>query len=104
MASGKDCLASVMERLSDSGEVTFRPMMGEYVLYYRGKAFGGIYDDRFLVKFTKGARALLPDAPLELPYEGAKPMLSVDGVDDRALLQTLLDTLYAELPAPKRKR
>ncbi len=79
-------------------------MMGEYVLYYRGKVIGGIYDDRFLVKPTKSAAALMPQAPRELPYDGAREMLLVDNVDDRAFLRKLLEALYAELPAAKKKR
>lgn len=104
MASDKEYLAYIMEQLSQAGEVSCRPMMGEYVLYYRGKVIGGIYDDRFLIKPTAFARALMPDAQEELPYEGGKLMLSVDNVDDRAFLLTLLEAVYAELPAPKKKK
>ena len=102
MASSKEYLDYIMELLSETGEVSYRPMMGEYVLYYRGKVIGGIYDDRFLVKPVKPARALLPDAEETLPYEGGKPMLTVDR-EDRAFLRTLLETLYDALPAPKKR-
>ena len=101
MPSSKAYLDFILDQLSDAGEVSFRPMMGEYVLYYRGKVIGGIYDDRFLVKPTKSAAALMPCAQKELPYEGAKEMLLVDNVDDKAFLRELLDALYAELPARK---
>lgn len=104
MASSREYLAFMMDQLSDAGEVSYRPMMGEYIVYFQGKVIGGIYDDRFLVKPTEGARALLCDAPSELPYKGGKPMLLVDRVDDRAFLETLLNVLYAELPAPKKRR
>ena len=79
-------------------------MMGEYILYLRGKIVGGIYDDRFLVKPTKSAMAMMPDAERELPYEGAKEMLLVDNVDNREFLNELLTAMFDELPAPKQKK
>ena len=79
-------------------------MMGEYIIYYRGRVVGGIYDDRFLVKPTKSARAMMPDADLELPYEGAKEMLLVDNVENRGFLRELVEAMYDELPAPKQKK
>ena len=103
MASRKEYLDYILEQLSDAEGVTYRAMMGEYILYRQGRIFGGIYDDRLLVKPTKSAKALLPDAPLELPYEGAKPMLLVDNVDDRAFLRELITAMAPELPAPRRK-
>ena len=78
-------------------------MMGEYIIYYRGKIVGGIYDDRFLVKPTKSAMALMPDAEKELPYEGAKEMLLVDDVENWAFLRDLLVAMYPELPDPKKR-
>ncbi|MBQ9383852.1 MAG: TfoX/Sxy family protein [Ruminiclostridium sp.] len=104
MASGKEYLDFVLEQLSGLEEVTYRPMMGEYIIYYRGKIIGGIYDDRFLVKPTKSAAALMPDAPKELPYEGAKEMLLVDDIDNREFLRKLIEAMYDELPAPKKKK
>ena len=89
---------------NDLEDITFRPMMGEYILYYRGKVIGGIYDDRFLVKPVKSAAAMMPDARMELPYDGAKEMLLVDNVDDREFLQKLLRAMYPELPAPKKRK
>ncbi len=79
-------------------------MMGEYIIYYRGKIIGGIYDDRFLVKPVKSAISMMPNADMELPYEGAKKMLLVDEVENRELLRELFDAMYEELPAPKKKR
>lgn len=79
-------------------------MMGEYIIYYRGKIIGGIYDDRFLVKPVKSAMAMMPDADMELPYEGAKEMLLVDDVENREFLGELLEAMYEELPAPRKKR
>jgi TfoX/Sxy family transcriptional regulator of competence genes len=81
-----------------------KAMMGEYIIYYRSKIVGGIYDDRFLVKPTQSAKTLMPEANLELPYEGAKEMLLVDDVDNREFLRTLLEAMYDELPAPKKKK
>ena len=103
MASSKDYLDFILEQLSELEEITHRAMMGEYVLYYRGRVFGGIYDDRFLVKPTKSAKAMMPDANMELPYDGAKEMLLVDNVDNKEFLRELVEAMYEELPAPKKK-
>ena len=103
MASSKAFLDFVLEQLSELEEITYRAMMGEYILYYRGKIVGGIYDDRLLVKPVKSAISLMPDATYELPYEGAKEMLLVDDVDSKVFLTKLFDAMYDELPAPKRK-
>ena len=93
-----------MEQLSELHDVTYRAMMGEYIIYYRGKIVGGIYDDRLLVKPTKSAVAMMPNADLELPYEGAKEMLLVEDVDNKEFLRELLESMYEELPAPKKKK
>ncbi len=93
MASSKAYLDYVMEQLSEVGGVTCKPMMGEYILYRYGTIFGGIYDDRFLVKPTKAAKELLPDAPTALPYPGAKEMLLVEELDDRAFLTELVQAM-----------
>ena len=104
MASSKEYLNFILEQLSGLDEITYRPMMGEYVLYYRGKIVGGIYDDRLLVKPVPSASSLMPAAPYELPYEGAKKMLLVEHVDDRVFLSKLFEAMYEELPAPKKKK
>ncbi len=104
MASSKEYLEFVLEQLSDLEDISYRAMMGEYIIYYRGKIVGGIYDDRFLVKPVKAALEMMPDADMELPYEGAKEMLLIDDVDDREFLSDLLEAMYDELPAPKKKR
>ena len=104
MASEKEYLEFIMEQLSDLDDVTYRAMMGEFIIYYKGKIIGGIYDDRFLVKPTKSAMALMPEAEKALPYEGAKEMLLVDNVEDRSFLQNLIEAIYEELPAPTTKQ
>ena len=104
MASSKEYLDFILDQLSGLDEISCRAMMGEYIVYYRGKIVGGIYDDRFLVKPTKSAAAMMPDAEKELPYEGAKEMLFVDNVENREFLQELLNAMYDELPAPKKKK
>ena len=104
MASSKGYLDYILEQLSELDDVTYRAMMGEYIIYYRGKVVGGIYDDRFLVKPTKSAVALMPDADEELSYEGAKRMLLVDNVEDRVFLRELIEAIYEELPAPKKRK
>lgn len=103
MASSKEYLEFVLEQLSLLDEITYRAMMGEYIIYYRGKVIGGIYDDRFLVKQTKSALKLMPDAELEFPYEGAKEMIMVDEVENKEFLRELFDSMYPELPSPKKK-
>ena len=104
MASTKEYLDFILEQLSELDEITYKAMMGEYIIYYRGKIVGGIYDDRFLVKNVKTAREMMPDADLELPYEGAKEMLLVDDVDNKEFLRELLEAMYDELPEPKKKK
>lgn len=100
MASDKDYLMFVLDQLSGLNEISYRAMMGEFILYYRGRIVGGIYDDRLLVKPVPAALALMPDAPRELPYPGAKEMLLVEDVDDAEFLQDLFRAMYDELPPP----
>ena len=103
MASTKDYLDFIFEQLSLLDDISYRPMMGEYILYFRRKIFGGIYDDRFLVKPVKAAGELMPYAGLEIPYEGAKEMLLVDNTDDREFLYRLITAMYDQLPEPKKR-
>ena len=104
MASSKEYLEFVLEQLSLLDDITYKAMMGEYIIYYHGKIVGGIYDDRFLVKPVKSAVAMMPEADLELPYEGAKEMLLIDDIDNKEFLRDLFDAMYDELPAPKKKK
>ena len=104
MASSKEYLEYVLEQLGGLEEISFRAMMGEYILYYKGKIFGGIYDNRFLINPVKSAERLMPNAPHEIPYEGAKEMLLVDDLEDRDFLDFLINSMYDELPEPKRKK
>ena len=104
MASDKEYLDFIIDQLSGSNDVSYRTMMGEYIIYFRGKVVGGIYDNRFLVKPTASAKAMMPEADMEFPYEGASKMLLVDDVENRDFLQELLEAMYDELPAPKQKR
>ena len=103
MASNKEYLEFVLDQLSDLKEISCRAMMGEYILYCRGKVIGGIYDDRLLIKPTKSALAMVPDAVMELPYDGAKEMLLVENVDDSEFLQKLVRSVAEDLPAPKKR-
>ena len=91
MASSKEYLIFILEQLSGLDDITYRAMMGEYILYYRERVIGGIYDDRFLVKPVRAAVNLMPNAEMEVPYEGAKGMLLVDDVDDREYLVKLFE-------------
>lgn len=104
MASSKSYLDFVLEQLSDLEEITYRAMMGEYIIYYRGKIVGGIYDDRLLVKPVKAAFSYIHQAVYELPYEGAKEMLLVEDVDQKEFLTGLFRAMYEELPAPKKRK
>lgn len=104
MASSKEYLDFVLEQLSGLEEITYRAMMGEYIIYYRGRIIGGIYDDRLLVKPVKSAVSMMPDAVYELPYDGAKAMLLVDNIDSKEFLTRLADAMYPELPASKKKK
>ena len=101
MASSKEYMEFILEQCDG---LTARAMMGEYVLYYGGKVVGGIYDNRLLVKPTPSAVALMSEAPRELPYEGTKEMLLVENVEDRDLLNKLFESMYEELPEPKKKK
>lgn len=104
MASSKEYLTFILEQLSDLDGVSYRTMMGEYILYYKEKIIGGIYDDRLLVKPVKAAQKYIPEAVLVSPYPGAKEMLLVDNVDSKDYLTTLFKAMFDELPAPKAKR
>ena len=104
MASTKEYLDFVLEQLSGLYEISHRAMMGEYILYYRGRVFGGIYDDRLLVKPVPAAVKLMPEASMELPYDGAKEMILVDDIDNSEFLRKLVEAMYDELPAPKKKK
>lgn len=104
MASNKEYLDFIWGQLNDLEDITYRAMMGEYILYYKGRIVGGIYDDRLLVKPVEAALDYMPEAEYELPYEGAKGMLLVDDVDNAEYLTGLFEAMYDELPAPKMKK
>ena len=104
MASSKDYLEYILEQLSGLEDISYRAMMREYIIYYRGKIIGGIYDNRFLVKPVKTAILLMPNANMELPYEGAKEVLLVDDVENSAFLKELVEAMYDELPTPKKRK
>ena len=104
MASSKDYLDYVLDQLSLLDGITYRAMMGEYIIYYRGKIVGGIYDNRFLVKPTGSAKRLMPEAAFEIPYQGGKEMLLVDDPDNREFLMDLFNAMFDELPAPKQNK
>ena len=101
MASSKEYVDFILEQCDG---LSARAMMGEYVLYYGGKVVGGVYDNRLLVKPTESAKKRMPNAPMELPYEGAKEMLLVENMEDKVFLQSLFAVIAEELPTPKRGR
>ncbi|NLD18796.1 MAG: competence protein TfoX [Clostridiales bacterium] len=104
MASSKECLQYILGQLSELEDITYRDMMGEYIIYYRSKIVGGIYDDRLLVKPVRSAVEYMQGASYELPYEGAKKMLLVDEVDSKEYLSGLFEAMYDDLPTPKPKK
>lgn len=104
MASDKGYLEYVLEQLSELEDISYRAMMGEYVIYYRGRIAGGIYDNRFLVKPVSSALEYVQSPKFAVPYEGAKPMLEVDNIDDSGYLCGLLRAMYDELPEAKKKK
>ena len=104
MASGKDYLNYILDQLSGLDGITHRAMMGEYIIYFRGRIAAYVCDDRLLAKPVPAAMRLLPSALMEPPYEGAKPMLLVENTDSRELLTELFEAMYDELPEPKPKK
>lgn len=103
MASSKEFLDFIVDQLSELNEISYRAMMGEYIIYYRDKVIGGIYDDRFLIKPVKAAKTMMPNASMELPYDGAKEMILVDNVEYSDFLCQLIKAIYEELPTPRKK-
>lgn len=104
MPTRREYLDFILDQLSGLENLTYRMMMGEYIIYYRGKLSAYVCDDRLLVKPVKSAKRMLPGAPFEPPYEGAKDMILIEDVDDREFLQELFEAMYEELPAPKKKK
>ena len=104
MASSKEYLDFILEQVSELDNVSYKAMMGEFIIYNKGKIIGGIYDDRLLVKPVQSAINYMPNAVYELPYDGAKEMLLVDDVDNKEFLIGLFDAMYDDLPAPKPKK
>lgn len=104
MATKKEYLEFILDQLSALHEITYRSMMGEYIIYYRGKIAAYVCDDRFLVKPVESVKKMIPDAPLEPPYEGAKDMVLIEDIDNREFLTKLFDAMYEELPEPKKKK
>ena len=104
MASSKDYLEFILDQLSSLDEISYKAMIGEYIIYYQGKIIGGIYDDRFLVKPTKSAKEMMPNAQYETPYDWAKEMLLVDDIDNKNFMNELLNSMVDELSATKKKK
>lgn len=104
MGSNKEYLEYVLDQLSDLEDITYRAMMGEYIIHYQGKIIGGIYDDRFLLKPVKSAISMMPDVKMELPYDGAKEMLLVEDLEDKDFLAEVIEAMYDELPSPRKRK
>lgn len=104
MASSKEYLDFILEQVSELDSISYKAMMGEFIIYYNGKIIGEIYDDRLLVKPVQSAINYMPNAVYELPYDGAKEMLLVDDVDNKEFLIGLFDAMYDDLPLPMQKK
>lgn len=104
MATSRAYMAFILDQLSGLDGITSRMMMGEYIIYYKGRIAAYVCDDRLLVKPVSSAKSMLPFARMESPYEGAREMLLVEEVDDRQLLETLFEVMFEELPEPKGKK
>lgn len=104
MTSSEQYLEYILERLSCLDDISHRAMMGEYIIYYLGKIIGGIYDDRFLIKPVKSAKAMMPNEDMELPYEGAREMILVDETENEDFLKELIEAMYDELPSPRKRK
>ena len=97
MSSTREYLDFIMDQLSELDDVSYRAMMGEYVIYYRGVVVAGVYDDRFLVKPTPGAKKILPNAPMEIPYPGGKPMIMIEDIENRDLLRDVFNAIRSDI-------
>lgn len=104
MATSKEYLNFILEQLSELDEISYRSMMGEYIIYYKGKVIGGIYDNRFLIKPVKSALNFMKETSYDIPYDGAKQMLIPENIDDKTYLKDLIEAIYDELPNPKPKK
>ena len=104
MASSREYLDFILEQLTGLEGISYRAMMGEYILYYKNKVIGGIYDNRFLLKITESSERFMQNAKIEIPYEGAKGMLLFDDFENKEFLVELFEKMYGELPMPKIKK
>ncbi len=104
MATSKDFLSYLSEQFANSPDLTFKPMMGEYLMYYRGKLVGDVCDNRVLIKPVAAAKEMLPEAEMQPPYVGAKPMILLENLDDGGFMQTLFEAMLPELPEPKPRK
>ena len=95
MTSTIDYRNFILEQLRDLGNIDCRPMMGEYLLYYKGVLFGGIYDNRLLIKKTTNNKQF--NLPEEIPYDTAKSMYMIEDIDNRDLLKNIVIETYYDL-------
>ena len=99
MATSKEYKDFILEQLDLLNDITCKPMMGEFLLYYNGLLFGGIYDDRLLVKIVESNKKY--NMKEQIPYEGAKNMFLVDDVDNKELLKEIVIETCKGLPLKK---
>ncbi len=104
MATSKDFLAYILDNLSGVEGITYRQMMGEYIIYMNGRIAAYVCDNRLLIKPVPSSVRLMPDAVYESPYKGAKEMLLCEDTEDREFLKTLFEAIYDELPEPKKRK
>ena len=104
MPTSQTFLDGLKKRLVLLDDVRFKPMMGEYLMHYRGKYVATVCDERLHVKPVECVKEMLDGMPMEIPYAGAKPCYRVTKLDDAEFLLELFDKLYENLPAPKKKK
>lgn len=103
MATKKEYIEFILDQLSELDGISYRQMMGEYIIYHNGKIAAYLCDNRLLVKPVKSAMEMMPNASFVPPYEGAKDMMLVEDVDDRVFLKELFEAMSPELPEPKKR-
>ena len=104
MATKKEYLDYILDGLSDVSGITYRQMMGEYIIYINEKIAAYVCDNRLLIKPVASAVRLMPDAVYEPPYEGAKDMLLCENTDNKDFLTELFSAIEPELAMPKKRK
>lgn len=103
MPSTKEFLNYVLDQLNDLEDITYRYMMSEYIIYYKGKIAGGIFDNRLMIKPVKSAIDFIENPIYDIPFDGAKEWILIEDIEDKEFLTELFITIYKDLSFPKKK-